>query len=80
MLRLDEPHVLPRRRDVEGAGKKLDFEGAVDREVSTLQFDLGAVSERQLQTDTTRADERGQDCEVLFHVNRQCPSIACARR
>ena len=68
-------------------GKKLDFEAddakhsskleaSVDGEVSTLQLELGAVSERQLQTDTTRADERDQDCEVLIHVNRQSPSIA----
>ena len=80
----------------------------LDGEISTLQSELSALSNRQLQTDTIRADfaidhetvARGgvsnirfdyfiddfssvgskglnyQDCEVLFHVNKQSPDIA----
>ena len=41
------------------------LEAAADGEISTLQLELGVFSERQLQMDTTRADERYQDCELL---------------
>ena len=68
-------------------GKKEDFEAddakhsskleaAVDGEISTLQLELGVFSERQLQMDTTRADERDQDCEALFRINKQSSNIA----
>ena len=40
------------------------LEAAIDRNISTLQSVLGVFSERQLQMDTTRADERYQDWEV----------------
>ena len=40
------------------------------------QLELGVSSERQLRMDTTRADERDQDCEVLFHVNKRSPDFA----
>ena len=46
------------------------FETGVDGEISARQVELGVFSERQLQMDTTHADERDQDCEVLFRIQQ----------
>ena len=50
--------------EADDAKRSSKLEAAVDGETSTLQSELGVFSERQLQMDTTRADERYQDCEV----------------
>ena len=44
--------------EADDAKRSSKLEAAVDGETSTLQSELGVFSERQLQMDTTRADER----------------------
>ena len=51
------------------------FVTAVDGEISARKLGLGVFSEWHLQMDTTRADERDQDCEVLFRINKQSSNI-----
>ena len=61
--------------DVDDAKHSSKLEAAVDGENSTLQL-LGIFLDQQLQMDTTRADERDQDCEALCRINKQSPNIA----